>query len=223
MTNEVVLPFDGLRKHCKECGEEKSLAKFHLDHRRLDGRNVCCAICNNRKRREYNAGLRRPRPKGQAGHDFVKLADDDPMVVGRRRVCKDCEKEFPLSFFLRNSGSKLGRMWCCRPCYATRQETRKARDRIKHREARLARTHGVPTAEIQSLFSRQEEKCAICRLQLDRHSRDAHVDHCHATGRIRGILCRKCNHGIGLFQDDAAVLMAAAMYLRGELKWDGAD
>ena len=61
---------------------------------------------------------------------------------------------------------------------------------------------------------------------LDDHSRDVaagarperapslHLDHCHDTGRVRGILCPSCNHGLGKVHDDPALLGAAARYLR---------
>lgn len=54
-------------------------------------------------------------------------------------------------------------------------------------------------------------KCHICGEHVPR---GMHIDHCHKTGERRGVLCRECNHGLGNFKDNPALLEAAAAYLR---------
>jgi Recombination endonuclease VII len=56
--------------------------------------------------------------------------------------------------------------------------------------------------------------CAICGKRPARVA-SLHLDHCHDTGDVRGILCLSCNQGIGQFRDDPDLLEAAARYLRG--------
>lgn len=54
--------------------------------------------------------------------------------------------------------------------------------------------------------------CVVCgEVQLDPYK--MHIDHCHSTGKIRGLLCGKCNVGIGMFRDSPENLMRAAAYL----------
>lgn len=57
----------------------------------------------------------------------------------------------------------------------------------------------------------QESKCAICEKILALEN--SYLDHCHETNRIRGVLCRNCNQGIGLFRDDKNLLIKAIRYL----------
>jgi hypothetical protein len=65
------------------------------------------------------------------------------------------------------------------------------------------------------MVEQQGGGCAICHkpLKLDR---DTVIDHDHATGRIRGVLCRKCNIGIGQLRDDPTIVASALAYLKGE-------
>ncbi len=65
--------------------------------------------------------------------------------------------------------------------------------------------------EYDELFEIQDGVCAICK-KPDR-SRRLSVDHCHETDKVRGLLCRECNAGLGYFQDDSETLRGAADYL----------
>lgn len=72
--------------------------------------------------------------------------------------------------------------------------------------------YGLTPAQYDEMLASQDGVCAICR-QVDHVSRRLHVDHCHSTGRVRGLLCGPCNSVIGLAREDPAVLRAAIDYL----------
>lgn len=78
---------------------------------------------------------------------------------------------------------------------------------------RLLKRYAVTEAQLTVLINDQAGGCAICREPL-RNGYQTHVDHDHMTGRVRGILCRQCNLGLGHFMDSAARLEAALLYLR---------
>ncbi len=70
--------------------------------------------------------------------------------------------------------------------------------------------YGLTDTELNSIQKPQGGRCVICGKPLNNKS---HVDHSHSTGRVRGILCSKCNLGLGLFGDDSRVLRRALEYL----------
>jgi len=67
--------------------------------------------------------------------------------------------------------------------------------------------------EFDALWEATEGRCGICRKPLDQDGKDTHVDHSHLTGKVRGILCGKCNIGIGHFDDDVERMADAITYL----------
>ncbi|MFJ6621096.1 endonuclease VII domain-containing protein [Kitasatospora sp. NPDC091335] len=89
-------------------------------------------------------------------------------------------------------------------------EKRSWRCRGAERARIWARKYGLDRAEIGALWESQGRRCAICRTAFA--SRFV-VDHCHATGATRGLLCSNCNTALGLFADEAERLRAAASYL----------
>ncbi len=91
----------------------------------------------------------------------------------------------------------------------------------RNKEAYVKRTsayarqkkYNLSIEEIKSLFDQQQGMCAICSSALNFENRHTHVDHCHTTGLVRGILCSPCNHGLGRFKDNIDVLKQAIKYL----------
>lgn len=76
---------------------------------------------------------------------------------------------------------------------------------------------GITLEQYDLIWEQQGKKCAICGVG-DSFKDKFHLDHDHSTNVIRGILCARCNHGLGHFKDDASILHKAATYLdRGAL------
>lgn len=79
------------------------------------------------------------------------------------------------------------------------------------RDLRLRNTYNITIDDYRELLQKQGYRCAICRKP---HHRDALVvDHDHATGAVRGLLCGACNTGLGMFRDDMRALERAVAYL----------
>ena len=95
-----------------------------------------------------------------------------------------------------------------------------AQNNGKNKEYRLKQKYGLTLEKYNNMLNEQQHQCAICSQPLDiadvsgRHKgRKPHVDHCHNTGRVRGILCYKCNVGLGSFEDNPKTLAKAIAYL----------
>lgn len=95
------------------------------------------------------------------------------------------------------------------------RKRRNARPEVKKREREgyLRRKYNLTPADFEALLQSQGGVCAICR-RPGADDRKLDIDHDHGdTERIRGILCRPCNHALGLMQDDPEVVDAAYAYL----------
>lgn len=87
------------------------------------------------------------------------------------------------------------------------------RDAENRKWSRRLRLYGLTRGEFEALKAAQAALCPICVTDLPSNER-IHVDHCHATGRVRGLLCGPCNQAIGLFKEDASRMGRAIVYVR---------
>jgi len=89
------------------------------------------------------------------------------------------------------------------------------RGRSWTRTYRLAR-YGITPEIYDATLLAQGGKCAICKSESSANNRGWHIDHCHKTGKFRGLLCVPCNLGLGHFKDSLTILDAAKNYLTKE-------
>lgn len=158
-------------------------------------------------------------------------------------MCYQCKLPKSTEEFNVNKATKDGRNIRCRPCqrqlkrqqYAADPDKEKARYykwRINNKEAKKEFTrkwqkanpekllaaklkwhYKMSLEQYKSMFVAQDGKCKICK-QEPSGSKRLCVDHNHVNGQIRGLLCDKCNRGIGLLKDNPILLESAAKYLR---------
>ena len=79
----------------------------------------------------------------------------------------------------------------------------------RSRSHKLLQLYGITFEDYQDMVSSQHGDCAICGLPTE----ELHVDHDHESGKVRGLLCKKCNMGIGLLGDSLNVLKKPIQYL----------
>lgn len=123
--------------------------------------------------------------------------------------CYKCGDEKPREDFYKDRSRKDGLNAICKPCHRSRYTP----EQIRNHNLKIA--YGVTAEEFDQKLAEQGGRCAICGTtdtSRSRHGRFT-VDHDHASGDVRGILCGPCNMAIGLLQDNPDTLLAAAAYL----------
>ena len=140
------------------------------------------------------------------------------------KTCTVCRISKPLSCFYRREASTDGKSPHCKVCDNKRRkkwrEDNPERNQASQRNRNLLKRYGITLAEYQSLFEAQGCKCGICGVVENysghtgpRKEWSFSVDHCHTTGKIRGLLCNDCNRALGLFKDDKELLKSAIVWL----------
>lgn len=121
------------------------------------------------------------------------IFDESDKRASKERICSRC-------------GSRFAGSWAerCRPCSQANTKT--------------VAQYGITIDAYDKLLAEQGGVCAICREVEDIKGRNGavrslSVDHCHETGAVRGLLCGRCNTGLGYFRDSPTVLSAACSYL----------
>jgi hypothetical protein len=151
--------------------------------------------------------------------------------------CSRCDRERPAEAFPRRCREEqVSTCWDCfaHLAFLASEGDRKLEARLRHQtrlleeierswtEPKLAaacRRYGVGPGMYARMLLRQNGGCGICRVAgwtLRSRSTDGNglnIDHCHATGVVRGLLCRRCNTGIGQLGDNYESVARAAMYL----------
>lgn len=132
----------------------------------------------------------------------------------RVKTCSRCKIEKSVEDFHRGR-NKDGRSSNCKACDKARLSTPEmAKKRRLHSWRACLRKFGITEDDYNEMFERQMGLCAIChKPEVDIKLA---VDHCHETGKVRGLLCKRCNMAIGLLGDDPDTIISAALYLKGK-------
>jgi len=152
------------------------------------------------------------------------------------KTCTKCHKELPATneYFHADKYRKDGFVCRCKVChnrygkeyrtkhakqireYRTKHAERIRESRRKHTDTariyRLKHNYNISLNDYDYMSIRQNNVCAICK-GTNKNGKRLCVDHDHTTGKVRGLLCSRCNAGIGNFRENATVLCSANEYL----------
>lgn len=208
-----VSPADGLKK--KNCSLECRYNAYNAE-----GKKICSTCKTPLADNEYhNNNLKRENRK-QRCKKCVSLINQKqreklkkvirPNLIEKR--CQDCQELKHSSDFSMHVKHKDGLLPYCKQCKAIRYKQDKinrpekfAQKNFRHRLARRQ----ISLEDFQRMENEQKGICLICR----RKTKKLFIDHCHETGKVRGLLCPTCNTGLGMLNDNLGNLNRAVEYL----------
>jgi hypothetical protein len=116
------------------------------------------------------------------------------------KTCTDCGVEKDETQFRKKHNF-------CKACYQARYNTPE-----RQHAARVKHYYGITADQYAQMLAEQDNRCAICC--QEQSGKRLAVDHDHATGQVRGLLCSNCNRALGLFGDSSVHLLSAYHYLQ---------
>jgi len=132
------------------------------------------------------------------------------------KKCILCEKEKQDNEFNKDKRYKDGLFCYCKSCQTAKKREHRNQKYEQYITTDLMRSYGISYEDKLIMIKQQNFKCPICKSEIS-YDNKAAVDHCHKSGKIRGILCGSCNRGVGLLQDSVEVFEAAIQYLKKHL------
>ena len=129
------------------------------------------------------------------------------------KACSCCHNFFGKESFHPEHRNVDGLCSSCRKCRNQKAlKWQQSNPRAK-RNTHLKSKFGITVKQFDEMLKQQNHCCAICMTTTPKGRGTFHVDHCHETGKIRGILCHDCNTGIGKLGDSLESIKKAVSYL----------
>lgn len=184
-------------KACAICKVVKPLEDFAKNNRRPDGRGSYCKPC---ARDKYQ------RPAIERKQRIEQHYDGE-------QECRKCGETKPITEFYwsRDKGKYQSDCISCRGRGGKVRWARTGRD--LQRRHQLRSKFGMTDDDYAVMLAAQGGGCAICEYVPAEGERRLAVDHDHATGRVRALLCSRCNTGVGMFLEQPRIMRLAASYV----------
>lgn len=140
------------------------------------------------------------------------------------KTCTTCFQIKELGYFYKRSSSPDQHSPHCKVCDNERRKKWRQNNPVRQQESnrnrQLLKRYGITLDDYEKMFEEQDKKCGICGTEENysghtgpRKEWSFSVDHCHETGKIRGLLCNDCNRALGLFKDSQMLLNKAIAWL----------
>jgi hypothetical protein len=132
------------------------------------------------------------------------------------KTCSKCKIEKPLSDFHNATSGKFGKHHYCKDCWSVHRKQKYKYNPKDYYDRRIRNVYNLTQEQLMSMYHSQNKKCKICGDAYEKVSRHGglHIDHCHTTGKVRGLLCGRCNTLLGVSKDNVVILQSAIDYLQ---------
>jgi hypothetical protein len=128
-------------------------------------------------------------------------------------LCPRCGEREPTAFYTHKKNGRRSNAHCAK-CHKQQCRNKYNAKSMLQKRADKAVSYGLTPQQYIDMYEKQCGKCAICN-EIPKTQRGLHVDHCHETGVVRGLLCHGCNVGIGNFLHSTELMNKAVKYLGG--------
>jgi len=136
-----------------------------------------------------------------------------------KKKCYRCKEEKDISLFSKEHKREDGLTTKCKPCaavlYKTWREKNKDTQKIKDRISYYISKYSLTKEEAIRLVEDRVGECLICK-----NKAPLVVDHCHTTGKVRGLICHACNSMLGYARDNTDTMLAGILYLKTHYEKD---
>ena len=208
-------------KKCVVCKVERDVDLFYATKSTKDGLATMCKDCDNARKTAYMR--RKSKEAGKNIH--INTLDSRELKAAGLKHCPGCKKALSFDEFSTGGTSNEFASRCkqCANIAARKRSDRedvKAAARAKYvenkkriRDDRLRAKFGISLAEYNEKLALQMGICPGCGMTPEENCKDLAVDHNHITGKIRGLLCGKCNAALGFMNDNKRICENLIQYL----------
>ena len=178
-------------KKCTTCKVPQSLDNFTKDNSRKDKLKASCKLCCGKHTKNW-CNKHKEQSQRIARISYYKRK---PKILARRKLLRALPEN-------KKKAQKYNQSWNKRNPLRAKLTSWKRAGII------------ITIEEYEQRLQEQNNVCAICKTPTTKLTRLLDVDHCHETGKVRGLLCMHCNRGLGLFRDSQESLLEAVNYLK---------
>ena len=195
-------------KICSKCKQNKDALCFVKNSQEKSGLNPSCKDCEKERHRRY---------RSENGKKISNWQKKDRLENSEKY--KKRSKEYYSKNKDKENAKQKARYYAnlelSRQRYKAQYQMNKHKKHYQNRtrNSTIQRLYGITVEDYDAMYIEQGGRCAICGIHQSELPRRLSIDHCHATGKVRGLLFKKCNAGLGQFNDSLDILKNTVRYL----------
>jgi hypothetical protein len=208
-----------MEKECKDCKVSKPVDEFGSNKAKPDGKNIYCKLCSLLRTKKYRQN--NPEKVVQSSKTY-KEKNAEKLKESRHswyEKNKDLVREYSKKYnsLNREKKAKNFNLWKQKNPERLKALKRKSyeNNRLKEKNKKLKKNYGITLEDYNLMLASQNYKCDIClkHCELERN-KILVVDHDHKTGKVRALLCDRCNKSLGILEENILLLESMISFLR---------